>query len=132
MRLDGAADIYGYSDISEDVAMLFEEAMMKYFFDADRDMAFINRVDDDYDGIISWGVRNRFADPRVISRAEFVIKEIFPSVNFDDFMQNLPTTQELPIGVYWEESLGVNLPNSNRPISTENYYESEIEHYIHY
>jgi len=128
-ELDGASDMYAYSDIAEDAAMLFEEAMMKYFFDVDRDMAFINQFDGNYDYIIRWGVRNRFSDPRVISRAEFVIKEILPDINFDEFMQNLPATKLLTIGVHWRDSLGKTSSNSN---GNENYYEPELEHYIHY
>ena len=127
---DGASDYYNYSTIYEDVAMLFEETMMKYFFDVDRDMAFTDLKNDNDKYIVRWGVRNRFADPRVISRAEFVINQILPEINFDNFIQSIPETQSLPNGIDWRESLQYMSRSSNPIYYNSNEY--EIENYIHY
>lgn len=70
---DGAADWYGYSSATEDVAMLFEAFMMYKKYGAVSDVAFVTiPTADDYscdDHVIKWGQRNRLADSNVKRRA---------------------------------------------------------------
>lgn len=110
---DGANDIYSYVSketslsvavLREDVAMLFEEAMMKYHFDLDRDVAFLwkNPVGEKCnDFTIQWGQRNRIGDPKVSERAQFVVNEILPETDVATFFETLSTPQSLPTGVGW-------------------------------
>lgn len=107
---DGAADDYAYSSEREDVAMLFEEAMMYYLFDIDRDQAFTdapgeNNFCEDY--VIGWGVRNRFMDAHVLSRVEFVLEEILPETDFSEFLRDLGEPTALQNGADWCESLDI-------------------------
>lgn len=105
---DGAADDYGYSSIREDVAMLFEEAMMKRLFSLDRDQAFTTApgaTNTCSEYLIGWGVRNRYNESHVVPRAEFVLNQILPEINFDDFLRDSPAPTPLPNDVSWCDSL---------------------------
>lgn len=89
---DVASDEYGYSDQYEDVAMLFESTMMKYFFGADQEVAFTNVPEnpnycDSF--TIGWGAIGRIGDINVKPRAQFVASELLPNFNFSLFFQNL-------------------------------------------
>jgi hypothetical protein len=71
-ELDIANDDYAYASRYEDVAMLFEEAMMKYLFSIDRDIAYTNRpaTGSNCDAYrVAWGVRGRLGDSDVKARA---------------------------------------------------------------
>ncbi len=101
---DGASDDYGYTTVFEDVAMLFEEAMMKYHFDVDREMAFTTVVGDETrcaDHLIGWGNHGRIGDTDVKSRAQFVASEILPGEDFSLFFQNLAYPAEMAEGNTW-------------------------------
>ena len=110
---DGANDIYSYVSketslsvavLREDVAMLFEEAMMKYHFDLDRDVAFLwkNPVGEKCnDFTIQWGQRSRIGDPKVSERAHFVVNAILPEANVTTFFETLSAPQALPTDVGW-------------------------------
>lgn len=110
---DQASDHYGYSSRFEDTAMLFEEAMMKRFFDIDRDVAFVSATPgvtvDCSNSIIGWGVRLRIGDSDVKSRAQFVVNELLPTLSTDLFFQDLPAPSSLSVGEKWCESIA--LPN---------------------
>lgn len=61
--------------------MLFEEAMMLYLFDVDRDVGITNNPESGVpcaDYIVEWGVRNRVTDPLVRARAVRVIGDALP------------------------------------------------------
>ncbi len=95
---DGASDDYAYKTQFEDVAMLFETTMMKYFFDADYEQAFTNVPEDatqcdQY--LIGWGIRNRIGDINVLPRAAFVTEELLPNVDFDTFFEELDSPTEI-------------------------------------
>jgi hypothetical protein len=77
---DYASAYYSYSTDLEDLAMLFEEIMMLYSFDVDRDVAITNLPDSNFcdDYIVSWGQRNRVLEPAVSNRALFVVERILP------------------------------------------------------
>lgn len=110
---DGANDIYNYvapvtslsvAMLHEDVAMLFEETMMKYHFNIDRDVAFLRSNpagEKCNDFTIQWGMRNRIADPKVSERAKLVASTILPSSDFVSFFETLNAPQTLPTAVGW-------------------------------
>lgn len=77
---DYASDYYNYSTAREDLAMLFEELMMLYSFDVDRDVAVTNLPDSTFceDYIVSWGQRNRILESAVANRALFVVGKVLP------------------------------------------------------
>ena len=79
---DYANDYYNYSNEREDLAMAFEEAMMLYSFGIDRDVAITNRpgTNECSDFLVTWGQRNRIADPAVAVRAIYAVGELLPEV----------------------------------------------------
>ena len=79
---DYASDYYNYSTQREDLAMAFEEAMMLFSYGIDRDVAITNRLgtDDCVDFLVTWGQRNRIADPAVAVRAIYAVGELLPEV----------------------------------------------------
>ncbi len=98
---------YAYASSFEDTASLFEEAMMKYFFDIDQDTSFLNKPADGdsvfcEDYTIAWGVRNRIGDIHVKDRAQYVVSQILPNLpNIELFFQDLPSPTSLNIGGDW-------------------------------
>lgn len=107
-EVEGANDHYAYSTAAEDFAMLFEEAMMKYHFNADRDVAFSVAPADEtncLDYLIGWGVRHRLGDVNVKSRAAWAVSELLPSEDFSLFFQNFPLPIAMTQGVNWCENL---------------------------
>ncbi|HIO91397.1 MAG TPA: hypothetical protein EYG68_00950 [Leucothrix mucor] len=107
---DTANRFYSYSTPFEDTANLFTEAMMKYNYGLLHDTAFINLptvekpVYSDY--LISWGARNRVADPSVKPRAEFIVKNILPEYDWDTFLPTqTDTVIPMTVGDNWAESL---------------------------
>lgn len=95
---DGASDDYGYTTAFEDLAMLFEATMMKYFFDADYEVAFTSVPEDpSYCNFyqIGWGERNRLGHDSVKPRAQFAVEAIMPNLAFSDFFQNLDAATEI-------------------------------------
>ncbi len=108
---DDANDDYSYTSQYEDLAMLFEEAMMKYLFDVDRDFAFTNRPGEDAlcaDHIVGWGVRNRVGDTDVKDRANFVVDTVLPLAVSDMFFQDLTYPTALQTNVDWCTALNIN------------------------
>lgn len=100
---DRANDDYAYTSQYEDLAMLFEEFMMKVFFDLDRDVAFVTAADspfcDDYK--IGWGMRNRLGVPAVKERAQWVVEQLMPDSDYSDLFAAFPEPSTLPAGVGW-------------------------------
>jgi hypothetical protein len=102
---DAASDTYGYASIREDVAMLFEETMMKYHFDVDRDIAFTivptvgSPVCDDY--LVEWGVRNRLGAATVKSRAEQVAAALLPGTDLSGFFAGVPDPTPMTNNLGW-------------------------------
>jgi len=90
---DAAADMYSYSTQYEDLAMLFEVAMMKYYFDIDSEVAFVTptanaQYCNDY--TIGWGATNWIGDSEVKERAMFVTNRLLPDLDLTLFYQNMP------------------------------------------
>ncbi len=93
---DGANDDYNYASIREDVAMLFEEALMWHLFSMDRVVAYLDRptvenpVCDDY--LTGWGQRSRISESMLSPRVKMVIEHILPDANVDEIMAGLPAS----------------------------------------
>lgn len=111
LELDAANDDYAYSSPLEDVAMLFEEAMMKYLFNIDRDVAYSNRpsVDEIYceDLFVAWGERGRVGSTDVKERAQLVVEAIYPGRDFSLFFQDLAAPTAMRRGEDWCENLAL-------------------------
>ena len=128
---DSATNMYNYANEFEDLAMIFETAMMKYHYNIDMDIGFVinpKKPQSCNDYILSWGVRNRIAKSDVSNRANFILKSILPnSANWDEFTQNqIGTTSSLPTNVGWCESLDNNASSRrlriyNQPINIEEF-----------
>jgi len=91
-EMDATTDHYAYSSQFEDVAMLFEVAMMKYFWDIDYEVAFVEPTGaeafcDDY--LIGWGRQSWLGDTDVKQRAIFVTDELMPTIDMSLFYQDL-------------------------------------------
>lgn len=105
-----ASDDYAYISRFEDVAMLFEEAMMVRHFEVLRDVAYVHLPSDESDPgcddyLVAWGMRNRIADARVRPRALQVAQAILPSHQWQSFFDELPPAQFLTFGSGWCQSL---------------------------
>ena len=113
----GATDLYGYYNQYEDLAMLFEESMMRYHFDIDRDVGFVS-TDSDY--VIGWGERGRIKDNDVKLRAKFVVKNLFPNedAKWDSFFDNLGNSTDLQSGARWYDTATQNSNFSQRSLGS--------------
>jgi len=104
MEVEGKVTLYGYLDTGEDVATLFDHAMMRRFYNVETLVVFYdNPVDetnaecDDY--IIAWGSINRSAADLVKIRSKFVMEGIMgESAAIDDFYANIGTESRFPVG----------------------------------
>ena len=107
---DGASSFYGSYNAEEDLAMLFEEVMMKEFFNLDRYIAFTepsagtNATCDDF--VVRWGNRNRFAAPRVRERARFVATQLLPKHDFAPLFASTNDASRLPNNRSWCDATG--------------------------
>ena len=109
-EVDGANDSYNYSSQYEDVAMLFEEVMMKYHYNTDRQVAFTDAPSaqnfcSDY--VVRWGVNNRIGLPLVKSRAQLIVQKVLgkTSTEANTYLANLPAPYTMMIGVDWCNNL---------------------------
>lgn len=114
---DGASDDYAYFSPREDLAMLFEETMMRRRFGFERDLGFIPapsnpRGCESY--IVDWGTRGRIGRPNVKARAAYVSSVILPEVDLDGFYDTLPEPEALRTGVDWCDSVVLDAPGTAR------------------
>ena len=110
MEADAASDDYAYSSLAEDPAMLFSEAMMKYLFNIDRDVAYSSRPinDEDCDDyVIGWGMRGRIGDTDVKARAQLVVAAVYPGQDFSLFFQNLSAPKFMRVDESWCDNLAI-------------------------
>ena len=103
---DGGNDDYAYASDFEDTAMLFEEVMMKYLYDIDREVAFTNypssenrRFCDSY--VVAWGFRNRLAEPLVRSRAETVLQIILDETDVSAYLGGFTEPLRMSNDITW-------------------------------
>jgi len=114
MEGDGASDAYNYTNTREDVAMLFEETMMKFHYDIDRDLGFSalpttdTPVCDDF--VVGWGVRNRLGDPVVKARAELVAAALLPEADLNALFAAFPAPAAMTPGLGWCSNLTLGAP----------------------
>lgn len=103
MSTDAANDDYNYHTSREDVAMMFEEAMMAYLFGTDRVVAFLDRpaVDNPTcnDYLTGWGERGRVAAPQIQPRLAMVLEHILPNLNSAAVIDSLPPVLPFEQGV---------------------------------
>lgn len=107
LEQEGANDEYAYTSQFEDLAMLFEEAMMKLHYGAERDIVFANlpaandtAVDcDDY--TVGWGMRNRLGDPAVKPRAQWVVEHLLTERDYSILFDTLEPARPIPNGLGW-------------------------------
>ncbi len=100
---DGASSFYGSYKAEEDMAMLFEEVMMKEFFELDRYIAFTQFVPQTNSTcenfmvhfMVQWGEKNRFAAPTVRDRARFVAEKVLPRHDFSSLFAEVPNSETL-------------------------------------
>jgi hypothetical protein len=103
--IDGANDSYNYSSQYEDVAMLFEEVMMKRHFNVDREIAFTDAPPATgatcANYVVRWGVRNRIGDPLVKSRAQLIVNKILGVGDASVYFSALPAPRSMINGIDW-------------------------------
>jgi len=133
---DYASDYYNYSTRREDLAMAFEEAMMLYSFGIDRDVAITNRpgTDDCIDFLVTWGQRNRIADPAVAVRAIYSVGELLPEVAAQvELVVNAqgPPTQMI-VGDDWCQNRFLDVTSSARALRPISAPEPPVEWLVPY
>lgn len=108
---DTANDYYNYSTQFEDLAMAFEEAMMFYSYGISRDVAVTNFPDSNScaDYIVSWGQRNRIADPTIQARSLLAVSQLLPErlSAVEDALANMPTPAAMTNGVNWCDNINL-------------------------
>ncbi|HOY22437.1 MAG TPA: hypothetical protein PK002_04750 [Cellvibrio sp.] len=126
--IDGASDSYNYSSQYEDVAMLFEEVMMKYHFNIDRELAFTDAPPATgatcANYVVRWGVRNRIGNPLVKSRAQLIVGKVLGVADTSVYFAALPGPRSMTNGVDWCKNLsgtfanldGVSQKTSDQPV----------------
>lgn len=113
--IDGASDSYNYSNQYEDVAMLFEEVMMKYHYNIDRELAFTEappagEVSCAY-YVVRWGVRNRIGNPLVKSRAQMIVNKVLGVADASAYFAALPAPRAMTNGLSWCDTITNSLSN---------------------
>lgn len=113
---DSANDSYAYTSSAEDTAMLFEEVMMRYHFDIERDIAFTDRPTDESqascnDYVVRWGRRGWGGDPEVSARIELILPLFLDHNQFDVYLDALDQPNSLTPGLGWCANLSPALAN---------------------
>ncbi|NRD73892.1 hypothetical protein HQQ94_11725 [Shewanella sp. VB17] len=106
---DVTNDYYAYSSSREDMAMLFEEAMMSYRYGIVRDIGVTDRPENPSADtiIVDWGQRGRISQNSLQDKAAFVIDNIFPNLNGTDLISSLPKPISMKQGNSWSENLSI-------------------------
>lgn len=104
---DNANDFYAYSSSREDTAMLFEEAMMSYRYQIQRDVAVTNapEVITADTIIVNWGQRGRIGADDLVNRAALVIDGMLPELDGIHLLASLPEPIQMTQGQSWRQSL---------------------------
>jgi hypothetical protein len=109
---DPAADLYSYSSQYEDLAMLFEEAMMAVLYSVRRDVAFTSIpatgfTDEIYceDLQVAWGMRGRITARQVLDRAKLVVAALLPERDYAGALDPLDKPLLLNSGTDWCSSI---------------------------
>jgi len=131
MGNEGKTFFYSYTTIQEDMATLFESAMMKKHFDVEIHTAYVEKpagYPEDYsceELLIGWGEGNRLAAPLVVPRAKFVMDQVLGETDNENFFANgLGNAVPLPAGDHWCNILYPELTTaSSRKALTEKQFE---------
>ncbi|WP_299495304.1 hypothetical protein [uncultured Shewanella sp.] len=128
---DHANAYYAYSSQQEDMAMLFEEAMMSYRFGIQRDIAVTDKPANATANNItlSWGQRGRIGEDKVSERFALIGASILPTINAQVIRNALPAPISFTSGSTWAQSLTLTTNTSvntsvnslfNKAINTNN------------
>lgn len=113
---DVASDDYAYTNQYEDLAMLFEEIMMKYHFDIDRDIAYTDRPEDDslfcVDYPVRWGQRGRIGDPSVLARTSYMLQRLLNQNDVSEYTSGLAMPVAMNAGDDWCENIVLSEPTA--------------------
>jgi hypothetical protein len=112
--VDTANDFYAYSSTREDVAMLFEEAMMSHRLGIERDVAVTDKPAN------ATGQRGRVAAPSLRTRASYVINNLMPELNGGALLAALPATINMTTGQSWAANLVLISPSNAKGNSLKN------------
>ena len=108
-RVDVANDDYAYTNQFEDLAILLEEIMMKYHFDIDRDIAYIDRPATNssfcVDYPVRWGQRGRVGDPGVKARTRYMLQVLLNQTDVSKYIDDLETPTMMVNGNNWCQNL---------------------------
>jgi len=110
---DNATNMYNYANQYEDLAMIFESAMMKYHYNIEMDIAFVSNAGDTKECdeyVVGWGVRNRIAKDSIKPRVKFILNKILPNrVDWNGYIDNaIGSKQPLNSNVGWCSSINLN------------------------
>lgn len=131
---DPVAHLYGYSNQYEDLAMLFDEAMMYLLYGVRRDVAFTtvpgsNAADRSCNAYrIGWGMRGRITAENVLPGAKFVVEKLLPGRAYATQLDRLPKPDLLTTGMDWCN--GINLssnPRSQSAIAPQT-FQAQLRH----
>lgn len=105
---DAANHDYAYTSPAEDVAMLVEGVLVKHLFNADMDIAYIDRPDSGNVNQympIAWGVRGRIGNPPVTLRAQHLLELMLPEVIPNSFFANIDPERPMQTDCGWLDNL---------------------------
>jgi hypothetical protein len=104
-EIDGASDTYNYSSQYEDTAMLFEEVMMKYHFQVNRELAYADSGDTCETVIVRWGQRNRIGNETVKARAQIVVPQLLGITDTTKYFSAIAQPVAMQNGISWCDSV---------------------------
>lgn len=99
---DNASDLYNYVDNKEDLAMIFEETMMKYRYDIDREIGVAKNTGSLDEYMLVGGQKNRIFAPNISLKAQFIVAHLLAdkSMNINNFL-NKKKEKYLCLGSSW-------------------------------
>ena len=132
-KADTATSFYNYSTPREDLATLFESILVRAHFGVERDIAVTNNprgdnvTGDDY--IVTWGQRNRVADPAIRERARYAVSRLMPEVSFDAYIDAMPLPIEMRPGESWNDNLVLGAGGKQKARAMQHEAPRELPHY---
>lgn len=116
---DAANHFYGYSTLREDLAMMFEATMMKRNFNIEMDIGYLDRPTVEEPGCndytVGWGKRNIIGTAVIKPRAQFVVSEILPELDWGGFFVNLESAKTMTPGLGWCTNLVIDSTSNAAP-----------------